>query len=219
MSDGTSRVKFRDRVDAGEALAVRLAKDGYGSDTIVLGVPRGGVILADIVAGKLGAEFDIVIPRKLGAPDNEELAIGAVMEDGTSYINKYLVNALRVPQEYIEKEKAHQAAEIQRRLAAYRKLKNYDIAGKNAILVDDGIATGATIIASARWLKKRSPSAVVIAVPIAPPQSVELLEQEADSMIALLTPRDFGSVGQFYEEFNPVSDEQVMHVMRSRDLL
>lgn len=219
MSGNTMYMKFRDRVDAGEALAERLAKDGYGGNATVLGVPRGGVVLADIVASKLGAEFDIVIPRKLGTPDNEELAIGAVMEDGTSYINKYLVNALRVPQEYVEKEKARQAAEIQRRLAAYRKPKNYDIDGKKAILVDDGIATGATIIASARWVKKRGPSAVVIAVPVAPLQSVELLEQETNYTIALLTPRDFGSVGQFYEEFHPVSDEQVMQVMRSRGLL
>lgn len=212
-------MKFRDRAEAGEALAGRLAREGYGGNAIVIGVPRGGVVLADIVAKKLGAEFDIAIPRKLGAPDNEELAIGAVMEDGTSYINKYLVNALRIPQEYIEKEKAHQAAEIQRRLAIYRRPKDYNIAGKKAILVDDGIATGATIITSTRWLKKHGPSAVAIAVPVAPHQSMELLEQEADSVIVLLTPRDFGSVGQFYEEFNPVSDEQVMQIMRARNLL
>jgi predicted phosphoribosyltransferase len=185
----------------------------------VLGVPRGGVVLADIVAKRLGAEFDIVVPRKMGAPDNEELAIGAVMEDGTSYINKYLVDALRIPKEYVEKEKARQTDEIQRRMAAYRKSMNYNVAGKRAILVDDGIATGATIIASARWLKKHGPAALVIAVPVAPPQSVELLEQEADSVVAMLTPRDFSSVGQFYEEFHPVSDEQVMQVMRTRGLL
>lgn len=212
-------MKFRDRADAGEALAEKLAQGGYGGNALVLGVPRGGVVLADIVAKRLGAEFDIVVPRKMGAPDNEELAIGAVMEDGTSYLNKYLVDALRIPKEYIEKEKARQTAEIQRRMAAYRKSMNYNVAGKKAILVDDGIATGATIIASARWLKKHGPAAVVIAVPVAPPQSVELLAQEADSVVAMLTPRDFSSVGQFYEEFHPVSDEQVMQVMRARGLL
>ena len=212
-------MKFRDRADAGDALAEKLAQNGYNSNAVVLGVPRGGVVLADIVAKRLGAEFDIVIPRKMGAPDNEELAIGAVMEDGTSYINKYLVNALRIPREYIENEKARQAAEIQRRMAAYRKPVNYNFAGKKAILVDDGIATGATIIASARWLKKHNPAAVVIAVPVAPPQSVEFLEQEADSVVVLHTPRDFASVGQFYEEFHPVSDEQVTQVMRARGLL
>jgi len=211
-------VKFRDRADAGNLLAERLAKNGY-SPAIVLGIPRGGVILANIVAKKLDAEFDIVIPRKLGAPENEELAIGAVMEDGTSYINRYLVNALRIPQEYIESEKARQVAEIKRRAAAYKKSGDYSIAGKNVILVDDGIATGATVIASARWARKHYPSSLTVAVPVAPPQSVEVLEQEADSVIVLQTPRDFGSVGEFYEEFAPVSDDQVMQVMRSRGLL
>ena len=211
-------MKFRDRADAGNLLAERLAKNGY-SPAIVLGIPRGGVILANIVAKKLDAEFDIVIPRKLGAPENEELAIGAVMEDGTSYINRYLVNALRIPQEYIESEKARQVAEIKRRAAAYKKFGDYSIAGKNVILVDDGIATGATVIASARWARKHYPSSLTVAVPVAPPQSVEVLEQEADSVIVLQTPRDFGSVGEFYEEFAPVSDDQVMQVMRSRGLL
>jgi predicted phosphoribosyltransferase len=211
-------VKFRNRVDAGNLLADRLAKSAH-EPAIVIGIPRGGVILADIVAKKLGADFDIVIPRKLGAPENEELAIGAVMEDGTSYINRYIVNALRIPQGYIEKEMAHQATEIRRRSAVYRKSTDYRIAGKNAILVDDGIATGATVIASSRWARKQNPCRLIVAVPVAPPQSVDILEQEADSVIALHTPQDFSSVGQFYEEFEPVSDDQVMQIMRSRALL
>jgi putative phosphoribosyl transferase len=212
-------MKFRDRIEAGNLLAERLAENGY-AHAIVLGIPRGGVILADIVAKKLGADFDIVIPRKLGAPENEELGIGAVMEDGTSYINRYIVNALRIPQDYIESEKVRQAAEIRRRSAAYRKPGlSYTIAGKNVILVDDGIATGATVIASARWARKHPLSSLTIAVPVAPSQSVEVLEQEADSVIVLHIPHDFGSVGQFYEEFEPVSDNQVTQIMRSRGLL
>jgi predicted phosphoribosyltransferase len=211
-------MKFRDRADAGNLLAERLAQKGYGN-AIVLGIPRGGVILADIVAKKLYADFNIVIPRKLGAPENEELAIGAVMEDGTSYINRYLVNALRISQDYVESEKARQVAEIRRRSAAYRKPRGYRISGKNAILVDDGIATGATVIASAKWARQQNPSSLTVAVPVAPPQSVEVLEHEADTVIVLHTPPDFSSVGQFYEEFGAVSDEQVMQVMRSRGLL
>ena len=128
-------MKFRDRSEAGDILADRLAKEGYGgSSSIVLGVPRGGVILADIVAKRLGADFDIVVPRKLGAPGNEELAIGAVTEDGTSYINRYVADALRVPADYLENENAKQAAEIRRRIAAYRKPGPYSISGKKAIL-------------------------------------------------------------------------------------
>ena len=161
-----------------------------------------------------------MIPRKLGAPENEELAIGAVMEDGTSYINRYIVNALRIPQNYIESERERQAAEIRRRSAAYRKPGlSYNIAGKNVIIVDDGIATGATVIASAKWARKQHPLTLTIAVPVAPSQSVEVLEQESDSVIVLHMPHDFGSVGQFYEEFGPVSDDQVTQIMRSRGLL
>ena len=211
-------MKFRDRADAAELLANRLAKLGYGS-AVVLGIPRGGVLLADIVAKKLGADFDIAIPRKLGAPDNEELAIGAVMEDGTSYINRYVVDALRITQDYVEKEKGRQAAEIKRRTSAYRRPSGYQIAGKSVILVDDGIATGATVIASARWVRKQHPSRLIIAVPVAPSQSVEILEQEADSVVVLETPSDFESVGQFYEEFTPVLDDQVAQIMRARRLL
>lgn len=211
-------MKFRDRTDAGNLLAERLRKNDR-NNAIVLGIPRGGVILADIVAKKLGADFDIVIPRKLAAPENEELAIGAVMEDGTSYTNRYLVNALRIPPDYIENEKARQAEEIRRRSTAYRKPSAYQISGRNAILVDDGIATGATVIASARWVSKQKPSSLTVAVPVAPPQSVEVLEHEVDSIVVLETPRDFGSVGQFYEEFGSVSDEEVTQVMRLRGLL
>ncbi|MEP0825642.1 MAG: phosphoribosyltransferase [Nitrososphaera sp.] len=211
-------MKFRNRIDAGNLLAERLAQRGL-SNAIVLGIPRGGVILADIVARKLGADFDIVIPRKLGAPDNEELAIGAVMEDGTSFVNSYLVNALRISKEYLESEKARQAEEIRRRSATYRKPGSYKISGKNTILIDDGIATGATVIASARWARRQNPASLVVAVPVAPPQSVEVLEHETDSVIVLHSPHDFGSVGQFYDEFEPVTDEQVVQISRSWGLL
>ena len=213
-------VKFRDREHAGNELAEKLAPQAQGSDTIVLGIPRGGVILADIVATKMGADFDIVIPRKLGAPDNEELAIGAVMHDGTSYINRYLVNALRIPEEYVQQQKDVQISEIGRRSAAYRKQNlSYRLDGKKVILVDDGIATGATTIASARWVRKQKPARLVIAVPVAPTQSVDVLQEESDVVVALHTSRDFGAVGQFYEHFDPVNDETVKSIMRSRGLL
>jgi putative phosphoribosyl transferase len=212
-------MRFRDRIEAGKLLAERLAENKY-APMMVLGIPRGGVIVGDIVAKKLGADFDIVIPRKLGAPGNEELAIGAVMEDGTSYINTHIVNALRIPENYIESERLRQVAEIRRRSTTYRKQGlSYNVTSKNAIIVDDGIATGATVIASARWARKHHPSTLTIAVPVAPSQSVEVLEQESDSVIVLHTPHDFGSVGQFYEEFGPVSDDQVIQIMRSRGLL
>jgi predicted phosphoribosyltransferase len=213
-------VKFRDRGDAGVALAEKLALVVGESPAItVIGIPRGGVVLAEIVAKRLGAGFDIVIPRKMGAPGNEELAIGAVMEDGTEYINRYLVTALRVPPAYIDEERAREVAEVKRRLQAYRKPAPYDIRGKTVVLVDDGVATGATVIAAARWTRKQEPKTLIIAVPVAPAQTVEALKHEADMVVALAAPRDFGAVGEFYEEFLPVSDEQVMSIMRDRNML
>jgi predicted phosphoribosyltransferase len=213
-------VKFRDREHAGTELAERLAGEAQGANMTVLGIPRGGVILADIAARRLGAEFDIVIPRKIGAPGNEELAIGAVMQDGTAYLNNYLINSLRIQEKFIQEEKARQVAEISRRSNAYRNPNaTYRIGGKSVILVDDGVATGATIIASARWVRKQNPSRLTIAVPVAPTQSIEMLEEEADSVLTLFKSRDFGSVGQFYERFDPVTDEQVQSIMRSRGLL
>ncbi|HXG07137.1 MAG TPA: phosphoribosyltransferase family protein [Nitrososphaera sp.] len=207
-------MKFRNRIDAGNLLAERLAQRAFDS-VIVLGIPRGGVVLADIVARRLGADFDIVIPRKLGAPNNNELAIGAVIEGGTSFINQHLVSALCISQDYLESEKARQVEEIRRRSATYRKPGPYRISGKNAILVDDGIATGATVIASTRWARSHKPASLTIAVPVAPPQSVEVLKNEADSVIVLHCPDDFGSVGQFYDEFEAVTDEQVIQITRS----
>lgn len=214
-------MKFHDRADAGRALAEKLEMIvGKAPATTVIGVPRGGVILAEIVAKRLSAGFDIVIPRKMGAPGNEELAIGAVMEDGTQYVNRYMVTALRVPPAYLDEEKARQVAEIQRRMAAYRRPDMpYDIRNKTVILVDDGVATGATVIAAARWVKKQEPSKLVIAVPVAPAQTVESLKHEADMVVALYAPRDFGAVGEFYDEFSPVTDEQVTAIMRGRNLL
>ena len=152
-------MKFRDRIDAAEILAERLTESFNNlkinrQEAVILGIPRGGVIIADIVARKLSTGFDIVIGRKLGAPENKELAIGAVMEDGTSYINRYLVDALLITQEYIEKEKLEQQNEIKRRKTLYRKTSDYEIEKRVVTLVDDGIATGATIIAGCKMDKK-----------------------------------------------------------------
>jgi predicted phosphoribosyltransferase len=188
-------------------------------EAVILGIPRGGVIIADIVARKLSTGFDIVIGRKLGAPENKELAIGAVMEDGTSYINRYLVDALLITQEYIEKEKLEQQNEIKRRKTLYRKTSDYEIEKRVVTLVDDGIATGATIIAAARWIRKQRPKLLLLAVPVAPSQTVHLLRQEADFTEVVARPDNFNAVGEFYSNFDPVADENVIEVMKKRNLL
>ena len=217
-------MKFRDRIDAAEILAERLTKSFNNlkisrQEAVILGIPRGGVIIADIVARKLSTGFDIVIGRKLGAPENKELAIGAVMEDGTSYINRYLVDALLITQAYIEKEKLEQQNEIKRRKTLYRKTSDYEIEKRVVTLVDDGIATGATIIAAARWIRKQRPKLLILAVPVAPSQTVHLLRQEADFTEVVVSPDNFNAVGEFYSNFDPVADENVIEVMKKRNLL
>ena len=187
------QLKLKDRANAanilGEALKdVIKNKEERKASTIVLGIPRGGVIVGDIIARKLSCEFDIIIPRKLRAPHSEELAIGAVMEDGTTYLNDMLVRELEVSQEYIEKEKAYQIQEIKRRSSLYRNSENkYELINNNkyVILADDGAATGATVIAAARWIKKKTtttnnPKRLIIAIPVAPKETSNLLNNEAD---------------------------------------
>ena len=215
-------MKFKNREDAGNALAETLAPivKKNNENALILGIPRGGVVLADIVAGKLGASFDIVIPRKLGAPGNEELAIGAVMADGTDYVNRYVVIALKVKQEYIDQEKEKQMAEIVRRQSKYRKAGlSYDIRGKDVVLVDDGVATGATAIAASRWIHKQQPRSLAIAAPVAPAQTVEALKHESNHVVVLASPAEFSAVGEFYEDFASVTDESVMAIMLRRGLL
>jgi putative phosphoribosyl transferase len=180
---------------------------------IILGIPRGGVVLADIVARKLSTDCDIVVGRKLGAPENKELGIGAVMEDGTMYLNRDLVTMLRVSSEYLEREKIKEMNEIKRRLETYRKTVPYNIRDKIAVIVDDGIATGATIIAACRWLRKQGVKYLIIAVPVCPLDTADILKNEADIILVLATPAYFNSVGQFYQNFDPVSDEQVIQIM------
>jgi putative phosphoribosyl transferase len=229
------QLKLKDRAAAGnilgEALKDVIKKEQERKDSVVLGIPRGGVIVGDIIAKKLSCEFDIIIPRKLRAPYNQELAIGAIMgEDGaTTYLNDILVKELEVSQEYIEKEKAYQIQEIKRRSSLYRRHhddeymareEDYNTVNgkKTVILADDGAATGATIIAAARWIKKqnnKSRSHLIIAIPVAPKQTKELLKKEAGHIEVITSPStsNFKSVGQYYQSFEPVTDEQVIQIM------
>jgi putative phosphoribosyl transferase len=223
-------LRFKDRTNAGNILAAAL-NDKIKKDerpySIVLGIPRGGVLVADIVANKLSCHFDIVIPRKLGAPHNEEVAIGAVMEDGTTYLNEEIVRILEVSKEYIEQEKSKQIQEIKRRTSLYRGSQSYELNNmKNIVLVDDGAATGATVIAAARWIRRRSNNTtsnqkLVIAVPVAPKDTLKLLkkEGEADHIEVITAPSIFvfKSVSQYYQSFEDISDEKVIHIMKNRN--
>jgi putative phosphoribosyl transferase len=227
------QLKFKDRAAAGSILAEilrdRLKKENL-QECIVLGVPRGGVVTADSVARKLSnafkpVHFDLILPRKLTDRDNKEQAIGAIMEDGTTYLDEGLVNMLQLTSEYLEKEKSQQIWEIKRRKMLYSIHKSTIgkhgyLKDKTVILVDDGAATGATLIAAARWLRaKHTPKRLVIALPVAPKNTVKVLEQESDFVKTVVSPSFmFRSVEQYYHDFEQVLDERVIEILKSRNI-
>ena len=221
MSIENSSVKrFKSREHAAELLMTKLndeIKDENARDVLIFGIPRGGVILAHaIYKNKSANYFDIVIPRKLGAPNNKELGIGAIMDKDTVYLNEYVVKALRISPDYIEAEKESQMREISRRRLLYRpKQHEYNIENKTVILVDDGAATGSTLVVSARWIRKKNPKKIIIAIPVAPKETVDLLRNEVDEVVTILIPptSNFTSVAQFYDNFEEITDDKVVKIM------
>jgi putative phosphoribosyl transferase len=202
-------VIFADRVDAGERLATALSHLA-GSECVVLAIPRGGVIVGEVIARELGAPLDVVVPRKIGAPGNPELAIGAVAP-GIRVLDPRMVGALGVTDRYLEREIAEQEAEIERRQHAHRGGRPpQPVQGRVAIVVDDGVATGSTAVAALRWARAHGAERVVLAVPVAPPQSLERLRAEADEVVVLETPQPFMAVGEWYRDFDQTTDQQVV---------
>lgn len=208
-------MRFKNREDAGIKLAAKLSSLKT-LELVVLAIPRGGVVVGGVVAKALNAKLDIVVPRKLRAPYNPELAIGAVMHDGTYYLNNDIVAALNVSKNYIKREIEAQKLEIERRLQLFRKTRDYDLRDKNIVLVDDGIATGATVLAVINWLKNQRPKKIVVAVPVLPAETLELLKKEVDEVIYILAPYEFEAVGEFYEDFSQVEDEEVIKIMKKK---
>lgn len=220
VSGRTLQITFKDRASAGSILSSILkheikAKKNRQQQILILGIPRGGIVVADVVAQKLKADFDIVIPRKLRAPDNKENSIGAIMPDGSVYLDALKLRWLKVSPEYIEKEKAEQSHEIDRRAALYRPdNQEYNIRDRTVILVDDGVASGATLIPPARWIKKQQPKQLIIAAPVASEQAAESLKKEADQLKFIITPSNFIAINQFYRNFESVADEQVIDILK-----
>ena len=214
-------VLFRDRADAAKQLAERLywlknEIQENKSSVVIVAVPRGGVVIGNIIASQLGAKLDLVVSRKIGAPFNPELAIGAVMPDGSYFLND-VAEMMNVSQDYIESQIEKEVKEIDRRLIEFRGNREYYniLEDKIVVLVDDGIATGATILASAKWIKdKHNCKQLIIAVPLAPREILEDLNRAADKVMVLYTPEPFGAVGRFYHDFNQVSDDEVKEMMK-----
>jgi putative phosphoribosyl transferase len=204
---------FSDRKEAGKILAAKLAD--YAEKAIVVAVPRGGVVVGYEIAHKLRVPLDVIVPRKIGAPFNPELAIGAVTEDGTMILDNQLVEYLGVSESHIREESERQRQEIKRRLRAYRgNTEAPRLMGLHVIVVDDGIATGATIRAALASLRKKEPKSVVLAVPVAPPSTIRNLKSEADEVIYLAAPEPFYAIGQFYRDFSQTSDEEVKRLLK-----
>jgi len=205
---------FRDRVEAGQFLAEALRPLDL-REAVVLGIPRGGVIVAREVAHALDAPLDIVIARKLGAPGNPELAIGAVSEDGRLFVDEQVAYAVGANRRYIEEEKERQLREIARRSTLYRQARpKVPLQGRTAVVTDDGVATGATTQAALRAVRQEQPRRLVLAVPVGPQETVERLAQDADEALCLRAPAFFAAVGQFYEWFNQTEEEELLAILR-----
>ena len=204
---------FENRKDAGEKLS-RVLQKYKNEDTVILGIPRGGVVLAAEVAKNLGTPFDVIIPRKIGAPHNPEVAIGAVTQDGTVIKDEAMVQLLGISDNQIEILANKVAGEISRRVNAYRGGRpGLELAGKTVIVVDDGIATGFTVQAALKSVRNMDPRRLVLAVPVMPADKVRLLRDKVDELVYLHAPELFYAVGQFYMEFDQVSDQEVIELL------
>ncbi|MCC7484671.1 MAG: phosphoribosyltransferase [Burkholderiales bacterium] len=206
---------FRDRQDAALQLAQRLKARALTAP-VVLGIPRGGVVVGAVLARELCADLDVVLARKLRAPGQPELAIGAIGEDGVEYLNDYGRRVAREECGYLAREREHQLSEIRRRRELFRAARPAaPVAGRSVILTDDGIATGSTMIAALHVLKASQPHEIVIAVPVAPPETLEHFRPLCSRVECLLAPEDFGAIGAFYRDFEQVEDEEVLRLLRA----
>lgn len=206
---------FRDRQDAGRRLALELRRFKT-QNPVVLALPRGGVPVGAEIASALGAPLDVVLVRKIGAPGMSELAIGAIVdgEQLDKVIDPALVAELAVPQSYLDAEIARQAEEIERRRRIYFKGRSpASVAGRAALVVDDGVATGATMRAALRAIRRRGPAKLVLAVPVGPASTIEALRREVDEVICLASPEEFYAIGPFYADFHQMSDEEVVALL------
>jgi predicted phosphoribosyltransferase len=205
---------FADRYEAGRVLAESLRTYAGRADVMVLGLPRGGVPVAFEVSRELGVSFDIFLVRKLGAPGQEELAMGAIASGGVVVINDEVVDALRIPWDMVEAEIARERMELSRRELLYRGNRPpLDVAGLTVLLIDDGLATGSTMRAAVRALRRKQPAKIIVAVPTAAPAICEEFQAIADACVCSITPEPFRAVGLWYQNFDQISDQEVCDLL------
>ena len=205
---------FRDREDAAYQLAKRF-KGRKLHDPLVLAIPRGGVVTGAVLARELGADLDVVLSRKLRAPGQPELAVGAVSEDGQVYLNHHAKEFIELMGEYLAEERSHQLAEIARRKKLFRNVRpQAPLEGRTVIVTDDGIATGSTMIAALQGVKTQKAREVIVAIPVASPDRLAEVRRWCDDAVCLLAPEQFWAIGQFYEDFTQVEDEEVVQLLR-----
>jgi predicted phosphoribosyltransferase len=206
---------FANREDAAHWLAEKL-KGRKLHRPIVLAIPRGGVVTGAVLAEELGAELDVVLSRKLRAPYQPELAIGAVSEDGRVYLDPAITAAIGIDEDgYLASEREHQLAEIARRKKLFRAVKpQAPLAGRSVIVTDDGIATGSTMIAALKVVRAQKPLELIVAVPVASPDRLGEIRRWCDDIVCLLAPEHFWAIGQFYEDFTQVEDEEVVELLK-----
>lgn len=210
---------FKNRRHAGQQLVPLLKKFENQKDVIVLGLPRGGVVTAFEVSTALKLPLDIISPRKVGAPGNPEFAIGAVDETGEGYFNLQLIQQLGIPESYLKETIEIEKKKAQHRLNIYRKdRKPLDLKNKTVILIDDGLATGATMKAAVQSVKAKGAKHIIVAVPVAPEETVAALQKMVDEMVCLSTPSMFYAVGQFYENFSQTEDDEVIALLTAANL-
>ncbi|MCU4719342.1 phosphoribosyltransferase [Halapricum hydrolyticum] len=208
---------FEDRTDAGRQLADALEDVDVEAD-VVLAIPRGGLPVGRVVADRLGVPLDIVAARKLGAPGNPELAIGAVASDGTAWLNDSLIKELGVRDRYVNEQLEREQQQAREKVERYRGDRPpLDLRAKRVLVVDDGVATGATTTACLRQIADAGAARTILAVPVAPPGTLDRLRTEADNVICVEAPSQFGAVGQFYRTFEQVSDEQARTYLDTDD--
>lgn len=214
MVDQAHQVRFRDRAEAGRTLARLLSHYAGRDDVIVLALPRGGVPVAAEVAKELGAPLDVFLVRKLGVPGHEELAMGAIASGGVLVLDEGVLRWLGISEEQIQKALARELDELRRREVAYRDGRPLpDLEGKTVILVDDGLATGASMQAAARAVRRHEPARIVVAVPVASRATCDQFRDDVDEVVCAVTPEPFYAVGNWYADFSQTSDEEVRELL------